>query len=329
MKKFLLLYTILLSAAWASADEAKLPAPKYELPISQLGKFTEIKTHKSFQSGGNIKIENLAGKVTIQGWARNEIYIHARLGEHVERLLFEVDEDDAKIEVVLPHRFKRKSKAQSEVIIYLPTQCTIEFEGVSSSISISNTEGRRHKIETVSGDIETDNVQGDLKIESVSGNVKLSLSNSNHDIETVSGDILVNGKPISVDIESVSGNINVSFLQEWASIETVSGKISVQGTSISSLDVNSHSGDISYSGGIQEEAEIDIESFSASVELLLDAPYSGDYKLQTFSGKTHIEFPTQSYGPSKNLSTSHGEGDRTIRAESFSGNIHISDNGNE
>ena len=326
MFKYLLLLTFLLGAGCATAEESKLPVVTYELSPSSMGTYTEVHDLRPFHPAGKIKIENLAGKVTVIGWERNEIDVNARLGEHVERLRVDIDEDNAKIEVVLPNWFKRNNKAQSEVIIHVPMQSTIHVESVSSAINISNVQGRRHEIETVSGAVKISNVQGGVKIETVSGKAIIDQSDSVLDIETVSGYVQVIGTPTSVDIETVSGAVQVSQVQNWASVETVSGKITVQGTSVAGLDLSSHSGTITYTGGLQEHAEIDIETFSASVNLSLDAPYTGDYKLQTFSGKTHIEFPEKSYGPSKNISMSHGDGDRNIRAETFSGNIHISGN---
>ena len=300
------------------------PAEQFVLNQSDLGNFSVVQKRNKLESGATVEIENIAGRVQVIGWDKNSIEINARLGEHVDRLDFSVKNDKAKIHVIVPKGIKRKSKKQAELIVWVPNNCALEIEGISTQVEVSAMqEALGVDIETVSGATLLNNVAGSLIIESVSGAITVVGTDSHVEVETISGRVSIDGSPNSIDIETVSGRIDVKGVREKVVVETVSGKVGIQAAGVSELNSSSHSGTVIIGGHLAKNADVDIETFSGSISLVLETTFAGEYNLSTFSGITQVNFPDKQYGPSKRQQFTYGDAKGEIKVETFSGKINI------
>jgi len=260
--------------------------------------------------GSEISVENLAGSLTIVGWDDATLEVTGTLGDGVEQLDIDVDEDgDVYLEVEFDEDYHGKQILSTDLMIRLPAGSPLSVETVSASISVSGMAGGLD-LETVSGAIQIRGVPASLDIENVSGSVDVETAPSESDVESVSGLIEIGSVMGDIDAANVSGDIviNGGTLGE-AYMETVSGNITC-------LAVPGPSGDV------------DMETMSGTISLVVDAGAVASYDLSTFSGSITNEIgpePTRTskYTPGKELSFNTGPGGPSISLESFSGAIKL------
>ena len=154
--------------------------------------------------GGEVDIEVLSGTVTIEAWDKNVVEVKGTLGDGVEGLDFEGDEDGVYIEVEYDEDYHGKHEVDTNLTIRLPAGVALSVETVSASISVSG-------------------VSGELDLESVSGNVDIASKPSALDVETVSGNIYVESAPTESDVSSVSGLIEIRASGGYLDAENVVG----------------------------------------------------------------------------------------------------------
>ena len=260
--------------------------------------------------GSEISVENLAGSLTFEGWESATLEVTGTLGDGVERLDIEVDEDgEIYLEVEFDEDYHGKQARSTDLTIRLPAGSPLSVETVSASISVSGMTGGLD-LETVSGAIQIRGAPASLAIENVSGSVDVENAPSGSDVESVSGLIEIGSVMGDIDAENVSGDIviNGGFLGETY-MESVSGNITCLATPGSAGDV-------------------DMETMSGTITLLVDAGAVASYDLSTFSGSITNEIgpePTRTskYTPGKELSFNTGPGGPSVSLESFSGAIKL------
>lgn len=270
---------------------------------------TKVDVTKAAEPDGQVDIENIVGSIEVIGWERDEIHIEGTLGDDVEELEFDVSGDDARIEVKIPDRRRgRNREVSASLIIHVPQGSSLSVEGVTALITVRNIHG------------------GEIDLESVSGKIQVSESSGSIQVENISAPIQISGSFGTVDAESVSGSIRISGATEEVSASTTSGKIDVVAGKLESIDLEALSGRISYEGGVTEDGEVKVESFSGAVVLVFTNDVFGDYRIETFSGQINNAYGpapkrTGRFAPGKELNFDHGDGDASVEIESFSGSI--------
>jgi DUF4097 and DUF4098 domain-containing protein YvlB len=259
--------------------------------------------------GGEVDIEVLSGTVTIEAWDKNVVEVTGTLGDGVESLDFEGDEDGVYIEVEYDEDYHGKQDVDTVLMIRMPAGAALSVETVSASISVSG-------------------VGGELDLETVSGNIDLASKPSALDIETVSGNIYVESAPTETDVSSVSGLIEIRASGGSLDAENVSGKIMIHGGVIDGGDLQSVSGDITCHAIPGPGSDLDIESMNGTITLVIDSNLVASFDLSTFSGAIENQIGpeprrTSKYTPGKELYFTTGTGGPSITLESFSGKIKL------
>jgi DUF4097 and DUF4098 domain-containing protein YvlB len=259
--------------------------------------------------GGEVDVEVLSGAVTIETWDKNVVEVTGTLGDGVERMDFEGDEDGVSIEVEYDEDYHGKQQVDTDLTIRLPAGAALSVETVSASISVAG-------------------VSGELDLETVSGNIDIASKPSALDVETVSGNIHVESAPPESDISSVSGLIEIRASGGSLDAENVSGKIVIHGGVIDGGDLESVSGDITCHAIPGPGSDLDIETMSGTITLMIDAGLVASFDLSTFSGTIDNQIGpeprrTSKYTPGKELYFTTGTGGPSITLESFSGSIKL------
>jgi len=291
---------------------------------SESGNTRAYKETQSAYSRGTIKIDNIAGKVTLTAWDKNEIEVTGKLGEDVTRLDFKVDGDTADIEVVVPNG--RKRKIRSELVVFAPRHSNVDIETISASVTVIGFDEDSHKVDTTSGAILLENVSGELDLESVSGSVTVKNADDEVKAGSVSGAVKIEGNNLSqVDAHNVSGSITIKGTSEEIDANTVSGSIRIETGNAEEVKLESVAGSIIYEGGMDKNGELRADSLSGSIRINFDEPVEGEYDLQTFSGSIRCSYgpDIKSRGKGKNIRFDVNDGDASIRVETFSGSIVI------
>jgi DUF4097 and DUF4098 domain-containing protein YvlB len=259
--------------------------------------------------GAEIEIDVLSGTVTIEAWSQNLVEVTGTLGDGVESLEIDGDEDGVYIEVEYDEHYHGKQQVSTDLTIRVPTGAALSVETVSASISVAG-------------------VTGELDLETVSGNVKITTRPSALDVETVSGNISVESAPAESDLSSVSGLIEIQAAGGSIDVENVSGKIIIHGGVIDDGDLESVSGDITCHAIPGPDGSLDIETMNGVITLVIDSGLVASFDLSTFSGSIENQIGpeprrTSKYTPGKELNFNTGTGGPSISLESFSGSIKL------
>ena len=293
---------------------------------AQFGNSSDIDETKPMQPGGRITIENIAGKVTVIGWDKDEINVKGTVGEDVRSVDFDVRGDDAQIEVDVPSG--RNRKIRTELTISVPRQSSIAVETVSAKIDVSGVTASNHRLETVSGSVEAKDTTGSMDIETVSGQITLHDADSQVKIDTVSGSVKTTGNAESVDAETVSGSVQIIGVQQEVRVGAISGSIRIEGDGLEDFEVETVSGSVNFNGSLASNTDVEVHTISGSVNLKIDGPLPAEYDLRTSSGSINCSFGPgvqKRRGPGQSLRFELDSGDGDVRVETFSGSITISD----
>lgn len=267
---------------------------------------TRVDERHNVAAGGRIELSNIAGKVTVRGWDRNDVQLTGTLSDGLQ-LRQEKSANRVRWEIEYP---RRGNSGGATLTLNVPRSVELLLSTVSADQDISGVDVRRLQADTVSGSLSASGRSGDSKLNTVSGNVNARLQTPKLDVNTVSGRIEAGG--------GVSGEIGA---------QTVSGRVGVDAGRIQRLVVETVSGGIDLSAtGLAPGGRINVESVSASVSLRLPRTVSAQLSVNSFSGSINsdagkVERPR--YGPGSSLDARLGSGDGDIRVQSHSGSVQV------
>ncbi len=267
---------------------------------------TRIDERHTLAAGGRIELSNVAGKVTVRGWDRNDVQLTGTLSDGLQ-LRQEKSANRVRWEIEYP---RRSNNGGATLVLNVPRSVELLLSTVSASQDISGIDVRRLQADTVSGSLSAAGRSGDSKLNTVSGSVSARLQTPKLDVNTVSGRIQAGG--------GVSGDIGA---------QTVSGRVAVEAGRVQRLAVETVSGSIDLAAaGLAPGGRINVESVSAPVTLSLPRTVSAQLSVNSFSGSINsdagqVERPR--YGPGSHLDTRLGGGDGDIRIQSHSGSVRV------
>lgn len=277
------------------------------------GQTRQVNESRPVKADAEIRIDDLAGSVKVQGWDKSEVRISGTLGPRVQRLEISGSDSTLEIKVVLPHHSGSDEGCDScaELEIQVPRTGRIE-------------------VSTVSADVEASGLTGQVQVGTVSGGATVSSSASHVDVRTVSGDVTVVGsaKGASIDANSVSGTVRLSDVDGSADVESVSGDTKVVSRHLSNLKMSATSGNLTFEGTPLKGGNYDLNNVSGDVLLAVGSSPDARFDVSSFSGDIDNSFgpkPTRvsKYSPGMELHFSNGSGSATVTARTLSGDVHI------
>ena len=267
---------------------------------------TRVDERHNVAAGGRIELSNVAGKVTVRGWDRNDVQLTGTLSDGLQ-LRQEKSANRVRWEIEYP---RRGNNGGATLTLNVPRSVELLLSTVSADQDISGVDVRRLQADTISGNLAAAGRSGDSVLNTVSGNVTARLQTPRLDVNTVSGRIEAGG--------GVSGEIGA---------QTVSGRVGVDAGRIQRLVVETVSGGIDLSAtALAPGGRINVESVSASVSLRLPRTVSAQLSVNSFSGSINsdagkVERPR--YGPGSSLDARLGSGDGDISVQSHSGSVQV------
>ena len=153
----------------------------------------------SIRAGGQLRLKNFSGRVTITGSNRADVAIHAvrrAPRERLDHIKLEITETGSGVSIEANKkddywRDRENNVVDTEFEIQVPADVTLDVEVFSSGVVVKGVRGRQ-RLHSFSGDIDVDDADAGI------------------DAETFSGDIavkLVQGASASVDFDSFSGDL--------------------------------------------------------------------------------------------------------------------------
>lgn len=279
---------------------------------------TAIDETRPLAADGQVRIENIKGKIIVRTWARPQVRVTGSLGKGVEKLHISGDARALDIVVKYPNSrggwnlWGRDDKRTEPTIleVTLPQRASVDVDSVSADVDVQQVAGRKLEVSSVSGSVlVTASSPGEASFENVSGDTTLKITTAKVQAQSVSGDLrLQGGLTGDVDLESVSGNIELAA------------------KALDRLEISTVSGDASVRTGLRPSGKIKGETLSGDLQISLPRSTGAKLHVESFSGDItsasgHVD--REEHGPGKSLDATLGDGRGRIDLESFSGDVRI------
>lgn len=215
-----------------------------------LGEFHKV---VSFEGGGTLSLENVAGDIAILGWDKNEVEVSAertapfpyRRGFYWGRVPYQLKIDFDKFENFIKVKSRPESwdKELTSVNFYVNAPHSIHLKDIvakEGNVSLADLYGEAI-IDLQKGEVKVENFSGSLTASVVNGSVKASLydlrSEDEIRITIEQGDIAIDLQPevnARIEANAPEGNISSDFdLKEPLPAKKVSGQIGEEGALLS------------------------------------------------------------------------------------------------
>lgn len=263
-----------------------------------------IDERRPLNADGRVYVNNVAGSIDVATWDRNEVVIGGTLGSSNEKL--EISGDPGNLSVVV--RMPKRSRVSGDTVLKLRVPASARVE-----------------LESVSADVAVDGARGPVKVNTVSGDVGLALASPEVTVQTVSGDLKLRSPSKLTKINSVSGDLRMSGLQGKLTVETVSGNVELDGGKFSELRLKSISGDMRLDVSLTDPAQINGETLSGEIHMIVPTAQTGVALVKSFSGEASCDGANtveHQSGRKREYTWGDGRGAR-IELSSFSGDIRI------
>ncbi|MEO6528041.1 MAG: DUF4097 family beta strand repeat-containing protein [Gemmatimonadaceae bacterium] len=268
-----------------------------------------LDTTVTFDAKGTLSVSCAGGDVVITGTDRNEIKVRARTERGAIR--FTSNGSTARLE---PASSRSCGDAHFEV-------------SVPRGVHVS--------AETWSGSVTVRGVRGEIEAHAQSGDINVRDAGEHLELATLSGDITIQGVSGDAAVHSLSGEVTLTGARGNVEIETVSGDIQLRDIESRQIRTNSTSGDLTFVGTIVNGGRYEFTTHSGELKLQLPANVGAQLSLSTFSGEIDSAFPiTLKAGEhgigadqAKKLNFTIGQGTARIIAETFSGDVTLTNTG--
>ena len=161
------------------------------------------------RAGGQLRLKNFSGRVTITGSNRSDMVVHAvrrAPRERLDHIKLEITETASGVSIEANKkdgewRDRDNNVVDTEMEIQLPIDVALDIEVFSSDVVVKDVRGRQ-RIKTFSGDVQVGGAEAALDAETFSGDIAVSL---------------VQGASASVDFDSFSGSLKSDVAMSYRS----------------------------------------------------------------------------------------------------------------
>ncbi|MCS4234622.1 DUF4097 family beta strand repeat-containing protein [Stenotrophomonas rhizophila] len=266
---------------------------------------TRVDERAPLGAGGRVELSNIAGKVSVRGWDRNEV---ALSGSMADGLTLKQDRSTNRVrwEVVYP---RNGNNGGATLELRVPRAVEVQLGTVSADIDVAEVDVRRLQANAVSGDIAATGRSGETALTTVSGSIRSQVQTPRLDLRAVSGSVQATGGSGEVAAETVSGSIKLDAGRvQRLGAEAVSGSLNVA------------------AAGLAPGGKVTLQTVSGSIGLQLPRSVSAQLSVKTFSGDIQSDAGTVErprYGPGRSLEAKLGGGDGDITINAHSGNVRV------
>jgi hypothetical protein len=135
------------------------------------------------RAGGQVRLKNFSGRVTITGSRRGDVAIHAirrATRDRLDHIKLEIRETGSGISIEANKKDedwteKNNNVVDTEFDIQVPDDVTLDIDVFSSDIKVIDVTGRQ-QLKTFSGDIDVAGANGSLDAETFSGDIEVKLA---------------------------------------------------------------------------------------------------------------------------------------------------------
>lgn len=254
------------------------------------------------QPGSRLELRNMGGDIEVRTWDRNAVRIEA---DHSSRTRVDVQSTGSVVRVNSRSGFGPGSVVDYRITV--PASMSLDLSGTYSDIQVTGAQGQ----------VSAQTVQGDVTIRGGRGSV---------DARSVQGVVRVDGVRGQVRANSTSEGIRISDVVGEVSAETVSGDIVLDRVDSRQVEAATVSGDLFYSGSIQDGGRYSFVTHSGDVTATVPQAANATVAFATMNGELQSSFavPMTAEGSShRRHSFTLGSGSAQVEFETFSGDIRL------
>ena len=214
--------------------------------------------------------------------------------------------------------------ARADLVVAVPKGADVSVYLAVGSVTVTNVDGEL-RVSSSSGPVTTSGTRGTLSVDVGSGDVRITQAQGEVDVDTGSGAVDVTGfRGSSLSIDTGSGDVTGSdFESDELSVDTGSGEVRL--ASVTSPQLSLETG----SGGISAELRRDVSSLhvetgSGDIAIRAPATLGAEVEIETSSGDIETDFPLMVTRQSRDhMVGTIGDGKGTIAIETGSGGIKL------
>jgi hypothetical protein len=261
----------------------------------------QFDTTVAVRTGMRLDVDNFGGGITVRTWTQNSVRIRADLSS---RDRVQIETGLTALSVSASGRRGQPSAIDYEITV--PAWMELNLHGTYTDVDVTGTTGAI-TAETMDGEIKVHGGSRQVSLKSVQGKITLEGAKGRIEVSTVNEDVI---------IRNVSGDITA---------ETVSGNITLEGIESASVEVNTTSGDLEYSGTIKDGGHYSFATNNGDVRIGVPERSNATVTVSTFNGEFNACFPvTLQGGRTKHrFNFTMGTGSAHIEVESFNGDIKL------
>jgi DUF4097 and DUF4098 domain-containing protein YvlB len=258
------------------------------------------------QPRGVVDISNFGGNISVSGWDRSEVSVHAELAGGVEGVEMSSEGGHTSIKVRQP------GHGEANLQVKIPKD---------SELNVS----------AVSADVTTSGVLGVQRLSAVSGDITAEIAGADVELKTVSGSVQVKGRgqPARLRASTVSGDLHLQHVGGDIEAGTVNGALIASLNGARSVRAHTTSGDLRFEGTLSHGATLEASSISGDLNVRTGIDGGFAYEVSSFSGDISDCFNASpehtKYGPGSRLVGTRGDGAGHIRLKTMSGDVQLCD----
>jgi DUF4097 and DUF4098 domain-containing protein YvlB len=294
----------------ASAHAQALDTPEQQPPIQARpgGPEGAPKTDQTIDvaKGTRLLLTNNAGEVVVRSWDRDQVRIVA---SHSGRE--QVDAQTADMTLRIRARAPKGPSGLVDYQLTVPRWMAVNLSGTYLEATIEGT-------------------AAEVTVETVHGNAKVVGGGGAVSLRSVEGIITVDKASGRVQATTVNEGIRVSNVTGEITAETTNGDIVIENAQSSNLEASTVNGDVTFNGTIRDSGSYRLTTHGGDIRIGLGGAKNATVFVRTFQGDFSADFPIQlpegqsSRGGSKRFNFTLGSGSARIEAQSFNGDIVLS-----
>ena len=267
----------------------------------------KIERRIAIASDASIRIWNLAGITRIIGWDRDSIAVTGTVPSGA--FYMGGSGSGAKLGVERPDGSKGDLPATLEIRV--PRNARLWVKSASASVEASG----------LTGELECSSVDGAVRVE---GSLRLVVA------ESMEGNLSVYGPMSVVRLKGGGGTITLRGARGDLMATTVGGAILLTDAALRRAHLETVSGPVAYDGTVAARGTLEVITHSGDVTLRLPTEISAEFDLSSFDGAILYGLsgkgkgkgePTPQVG--KPMSFTTGGGDARVTVRSFKGEIRV------
>jgi hypothetical protein len=208
-----------------------------------------------FPPGGELRIEDKNGRITVEGWPRREVRIqitrivraegNAKAEALMKELQAEVEVRTGRIDIMSRFPKRRESigiwdilgrkvaSLQINYYVQVPTQTDVVLETSNGEVSARGLEGRLDA-KTTNGDMHVGEVKGDVTLNTTNGEIELTGLSGEVSALTTNGSVVAEMRGVApkgrIELGTTNGNVEAYFpntLKAGLEATTTNGRVTV------------------------------------------------------------------------------------------------------